>query len=126
MDLFFHWLSSRGLLMRTFNVIIIPGLKKNSLWQIIAFDPHDSWKWCISQWCSGYHYCITSLNKSWAQILWRFKSYSWHVGDLLWRKSLTMVLAERLNTFHWSTITQKQFIIFIIIINDNADPLTFE
>ena len=28
MDLFFHWLSSRGLLMRIFNVIIIPGLKK--------------------------------------------------------------------------------------------------
>ena len=32
MDLFFHWLSSRGLLMRTFNVIIIPGLKKKKVY----------------------------------------------------------------------------------------------
>ena len=42
-------------------------------------------------WCSDYHYCITSFNKAWTQVLCRFKSCSRHVGDSRWWGSLTMV-----------------------------------
>ena len=43
--------------------------------------------------CIGYHYCTTSLNKAWTQVLRRFKSCLWHVGGLWWWGSLTMVPA---------------------------------
>ena len=43
----------------------------------------------VAPWCSRYHYCITSFNKVWAQILCR----SWRVGDLWWWVFLTMVPA---------------------------------
>ena len=42
--------------------------------------------------CHGYHYYITSFNKSWTQVLRRFKSRSWLVRDSRWRGYLTMVL----------------------------------
>ena len=45
-------------------------------------------------WCSSYHYCTTSFNKSWTQLLHRFKSCWQHVGDSRWWGSLTMILAE--------------------------------
>ena len=38
-------------------------------------------------WCSDYHYCATSFNKFWTQVLRRFKSCS------RWSVSLTMVPA---------------------------------
>ena len=71
----------------------------------------------VAPWGSGYHYCTTSFNKAWTQVLYRFKSCSWHVGDLRWWVSLTMVLAGNttkcLLPFNHTT---KQFIIIIIII----------
>ena len=65
--------------------------------------------------CSSYHYCTTSFNKAWTQVLHRFKSCLLHVRDLWWWGSLTMVPArnERLNAFCWSIIPQKQFIIIM-------------
>ena len=44
-------------------------------------------------WCSGYHYCITSFNKAWTQILRRFKPCSQRVGDSRWWGPLTVVSA---------------------------------
>ena len=72
----------------------------------------------VALWCSGYHYCTTSFNKVWTQVLRRFKSCSQHVGDLRWWGSLTMVprLEIRLSAFRQSTIPQKQFFIIITII----------
>ena len=29
----------------------------------------------LAPWCSGYHYCKTSFNKAWTQVLHRFKCY---------------------------------------------------
>ena len=46
-----------------------------------------------SPWCSGYHYCTTSFNEAWTQVLRRFKSCSRRVGDSQWWGSLTMVPA---------------------------------
>ena len=52
------------------------------------------WKTKIEiQRCSGYHYCTTSFNKAWTQILRRCKSCSRYVEDSWWRGSLTIVLA---------------------------------
>ena len=50
----------------------------------------------LAPWCSGYHYCSTSVSKAWFQILRRFKPCSRHVGDLWWWESLTMVLAKNM------------------------------
>ena len=47
----------------------------------------------MALWCSGYHYCATSFNETWTQVLRRFKSCLWHVGDSQWWGSLTVVLA---------------------------------
>ena len=47
----------------------------------------------VAPWCSGYHYCTTSFNYTWTQVLRRFKSCSRRVGDLWWWGSLTMVPA---------------------------------
>ena len=71
----------------------------------------------VAPWGSGYHYCITSFNKAWTQVLYRFKSCSWHVGDLWWRVSLTMVLAgNKTKLLLQFNPTTKQFIIINIII----------
>ena len=68
----------------------------------------------MARWCSGYHYCTTSFNKAWTQVLRRFKSCSPRVGDSRWWGSLTMSRLEiRLNAFRRSTIPQKQIIIII-------------
>ena len=42
-------------------------------------------------WCSSYHYCTTSFNNAWTQVLRRFKSCSRCVGDLQWWESLKVV-----------------------------------
>ena len=62
------------------------------------------------QWCSGYHYCTTSFIKAWTQVLHRFKSCLWRVGDSRWWGSRTVVPAGNKAT----TILQKQFIIISI------------
>ena len=66
----------------------------------------------VAPWCSSYHYCTTSFNKAWTQVLCGFKSCSQcvgdHYGEDLWQWSR---LEMRLNPFHQSTIPQKQFII---------------
>ena len=47
----------------------------------------------MAPWSSGCHYCTTSFNKVWTQVLCRFKSCSWRVGDARWWGSRTMVPA---------------------------------
>ena len=63
----------------------------------------------VASWCSGYHYCTTSFNKAWIQVLDRFKSYSRRVGDFRWWESLTMALArnkaKRLSSVNHATKT---------------------
>ena len=67
--------------------------------------------------CSGYHYCTTSFNKVWTQILQRFKFCSHQFGGLRWCRSLGMVLAgNKAKCLWWSTMPEKQFILIIIII----------
>ena len=72
----------------------------------------------VLPWCSGYHYCTASFNNTWTQVLRRFKSCTLSVGDSWWWGSR---LEIRLNAFRRSTISQKQFIISIIIINPEVD-----
>ena len=47
----------------------------------------------VVPWCSGYHYCTTSFNWAWTQVLGRLKRWSQHVGDSGWWGSLTVVPA---------------------------------
>ena len=42
----------------------------------------------------GYHYCTTSFNKAWTQVLRNFKSCSRCIRDSQWWESLTMIPAE--------------------------------
>ena len=73
----------------------------------------------VRPWFSGYHYCTTSFNKAWTQVMYRLKLKfcSLSVGDSRWWGSLTMIPGgNKVNHFRLSTITQKQFIIIIIII----------
>ena len=60
-------------------------------------------------WSSGYHYCTTSFNKAWTQVVRKFKSCSRRVGDLRWWGSLTMVpaanKAKRLSSVNHTTKT---------------------
>ena len=46
--------------------------------------------WFVALWCSGYHYCTTSFNWAWTQVLPRFKSCFRCLGDSRWWGSLTM------------------------------------
>ena len=63
----------------------------------------------VTPWCNAYHYCISSFNKAWPQVLRRFKSYSQRVGDSRWWGSLKMVRAgnkvERLSSVNHTTKT---------------------
>ena len=75
------------------------------------------WRCGLALWCSGYHYCTTSFNKAWTQVLRRFKPCSQRFGHSRWWGSLPVVRLEiRLNAFRWSTAPQKQFI-FIKVTN---------
>ena len=47
----------------------------------------------MAPWCS-YHYCTTSFNQVWTQVLHRFKFCPRHVGDSRWWESLTMILSS--------------------------------
>lgn len=63
--------------------------------------------------CSVYHYCTTLFNKTWNQVLCRFKFCSRHVGGLqLWESHLRL-----------SFIPEKHF---ITIINQSIKSLRFE
>ena len=42
-------------------------------------------------WWSGYHYCLSSFNKAWTQVLSSFKPCSQRVTDLRWWESLSKV-----------------------------------
>ena len=57
----------------------------------------------MAPWWSGYHYCTTSFNWVWTQVLRRLKPCSRRVGDSRWWGSLTMVpagnKAEHLSPF---------------------------
>ena len=77
-------------------------------------------------WCNGYHYCTTSFNKAWTQVLRRFKSCSRRVGNLRWWRSLAMIpagnKAKRLNVgqpFHEnnssssSSIFTREYLCFL-------------
>ena len=63
----------------------------------------------VALWCSGNHYCTTSFNKAWTQVLRRFKSCLRRVGDSRWWGSLTMVpagnKAKRLSLVNHTTKT---------------------
>ena len=48
----------------------------------------------VAKWCSDYHYCTTSFNLAWTQVLCRFKPYWRHVRNSWWLGSLTMIPAE--------------------------------
>ena len=90
-------------------------MSNNKTWHLN--NETDNWKLEMALWCSGYHYCTTSFNKAWSQVLRRFKSCSQHFGDSQWWDLWQWLLLEiRLNAFRWSTIPQKQFFIIIIII----------
>ena len=71
----------------------------------------------LAPWCSGCHYCTTSFNWAWTQVLCRFNTCSRRVGDSPWWGSLTMVPAGN-KAKHISSVnhTTKQFIIIIIFI----------
>ena len=43
--------------------------------------------------CNDYHYCTTSFNKPWIQVLRTFKSCWQRVGESRWWESLTVVPA---------------------------------
>ena len=80
-----------------FSTMLFPSKSDGRLYLIIA-----------APWWSGYHYCTTSFNKVWTQVLCRFQPtcsiLEIQVGEDLWQRSW---LEIRLNVFHWSIIPQK-------------------
>ena len=71
----------------------------------------------IPPWCSGYHYCTTSFNKAWIQVLRKLKSCSRRVGYLRWWESLKMFpTRNKAKSISSVNHTTKKFIIIIIII----------
>ena len=69
-------------------------------------------------WCSGYHSCTTLFSKKFESRFWvdsnptPGESEIWD-GKNIWHISYAR-LEIRLNSFCWSTIPEKQFIIVII------------
>ena len=54
----------------------------------------DKVRHALAPCCGGFHYCTTSFNKVWTQILRRFKSCSRRVANSRLWGSLTMVRLE--------------------------------
>ena len=81
----------------------------------VIFDHHLNILWSNGQpapWWSGYHYCTTSFNKAWTQVLRKFKSSSRRIGHSRWWGSLTMVPARNaVKRLSWVNHTTKKFII---------------
>ena len=70
--------------------------------------------------CSISHYCATSFNKALTQVLRKFRSYSRPIGDPRWWGSSSEIIFQvpleiKPNSFHWSSMTQKQSIIKCLI-----------
>ena len=47
----------------------------------------------LSPWCGDYHYCTTSFNRAWIQLLCRFISCSRHIREMRWWEFLAVVPA---------------------------------
>ena len=86
----------------------------------------------VAPWCSGYHYCPTSFNETWTQVLRRFKSCSRCVGDSWWWGSLTRVpagnKAKHLSSVNHTTKAihhhhHQQIFLFLIQITFQKFPL---
>ena len=96
-DNFWQW-SRLEIRLNAFNWPTIP--QKQFIINSIQFNS-------LSPWCSGYHYCTTSFNKDWTQVLHSFKSCSRSVGDSRWWRSLTMApagnKAKRLSSVNHTT-----------------------
>ena len=88
--------------------------KKILHFKILNFKSY--FKIFVVLWCGGYHYCTTSFNKAWTQVMHRFNSCLRHVRDSQWWQWSQLEI--RLNAFCWSTIPHKQIIKIIIIIMD--------
>ena len=88
----------------------------NYLWHVAATDIHNhilKGSAALVSWRSGYHYCTTSFNKIWTQVLRRSNLARYMSGicdgeDLRQWSRLDIRLS-------WSTRPQKQFITIIII-----------
>ena len=67
----------------------------------------------VAPWCSAHHYCTTSFNEIWTQVLCKLKSCSQRVGDSRWWGSLTMVppgnKAKRLSWVNHTTKTINHY-----------------
>ena len=68
----------------------VPSLLFQIFWVKIWFLPLK----LVVLWCSGYHYCTTSFNYAWTQVLHRFKSCLQYAKDLPLWESLTMSWLE--------------------------------
>ena len=84
----------------------LPRTHEKTLKKICRMTPDNITE---APWFSGHHYCTTSFNKAWSQVLRTFISCSWCVRDSRWWGSLRMVLAEnkpkRLSSINHSTKT---------------------
>ena len=73
-------------------------------WLVFMFFLKDSFS---AKWC--YHYCTTSFNKAWTQVLCKFEFCLRHVRDSQWWGSLTRVpagnKAKRLSLVNHTTKT---------------------
>ena len=67
----------------------------------------------VAPWCSGYQCCTNSFNNAWIQVLHRFNSCTWHVGNSQWWGSLARNKAKCLSSVNHTTRH------FIIIIKEN-------
>ena len=86
-------LSFRWLFILRYKIVsLLPGycMKEVLHWSI---EVSKLWLgfYMLTPWCSGIDYCTSIFNKTWNQVLGRFKSCSWHVGDSRWWGCLTMV-----------------------------------
>ena len=90
-----------------------------SHFQLKFWIPYESLT--MGPWCSNYSYCATLFRKIWTQVLHRFKSCSWWVGDLRCWEFLTCSRLEiKLNAFPSSTIPLKQFIVIFIFLSEEV------
>ena len=76
-------------------------MKSVQIWSLflVHIFLYLDWIQRFTPWCSGYHYWTTSINKASTQVLRRFKSCLWHVGDSQWWGSLTMTPAGNKSPF---------------------------
>ena len=106
-------------LLRSLKLFSITEVNKRTTTRIFTVHSDTQHNKFLILWCSGYHYCTTSFNKAWTQVLPgnRFKSCWRRVRDSRWWGYLAVVpatnKAKRLSSVNHTT---KQFIIIVIII----------